>query len=100
MSEQNENQVPPEEIDLFHHGVITKLFPSNDMGLIRTEGGREVPFSFQLVVLLGKDTKPNELKEGEKVGYDLGWTSHGLRVIKIKTYPDSLSGEPPSGLKR
>ena len=92
----------PEEIpaakekkDLFHHGIVSKLFPSNNMGIIRTESGREIPFSFQLVILLGEAKKPNELKEGQAVGYDLGWTSGGLRVTKIKTYPEEPPG--PSG---
>lgn len=76
--------------DLFHHGTISKLFPSNNMGLVRTESGREVPFSFQFVELLGEVKKPTDLREGQEVGYDLGWTSKGLRVTKIKTY----SGPP------
>ncbi|MGH7830942.1 MAG: hypothetical protein ACREP8_12265 [Candidatus Binatia bacterium] len=72
--------------DLFHHGTISKLFPSNNMGLVRTENGREVPFSFTLVILVGQVKNPNDLKEGQEVGYDIGWTSSGLRVTKIKTY--------------
>ena len=76
-----------EQKDLFCHGVISKLFPSNNMGLVRTESGREVPFSFTLVILLGEVKNPNDLKEGQEVGYDIGWTSKGLRVTKIKTYP-------------
>ena len=76
-----------EEKDLFCHGVISKLFPSNNMGLVRTESGREVAFSFDLVILVGEIKNPNDLKEGQAVGYDVGWTSKGLRVTKIKTYP-------------
>lgn len=74
--------------DLFHHGFISKLFPSNNIGLVRTESGREIPFSFQFVILLGPVSEPGDLKEGQAVGYDLGWTSSGLRVTKIKTYPE------------
>lgn len=79
--------------DLFHHGVIVKLFPSNNMGVVRTESGREVPFSFELVELLGEAKKPGDLREGQEVGYDLGWTSKGLRVTKIKVYPPKPLGE-------
>jgi len=78
--------------DLFHQGVISKLFPSNNMGLVRAESGREIPFSFEFVVLLGEAKNPADLKEGQEVGYDLGWTSKGLRVTKIKTY----SPPPPT----
>lgn len=77
---------PIERKDFFHHGVISRLFPSNDMGLVRTESGREVPFSFQFVVLLGEAKKPGDLREGQEVGYDIGWTSSGLRVTKIKVF--------------
>lgn len=64
------------------------------MGLVRTEGGQEVPFSFQFVILLGEVKRAQDLKEGQEVGYDLGWTSKGLRVTKIKTYPqDSFSSD-------
>ena len=72
--------------DLFHHGVISKLFPSNNMGVVRTESGREVQFSYDLIVLLGDVQKTADLREGMEVGYDLGWTSNGLRITKIKVY--------------
>ncbi|MFQ5850723.1 MAG: hypothetical protein ACE5JU_09055 [Candidatus Binatia bacterium] len=77
-----------EKSDLFYHGVITKLFPRNNMGLVRTESGREIAFSYNLAVLLGEVKSPDGLREGQKVGFDIGWTSNGLRVTKIKTYPE------------
>ena len=73
--------------DLYHHGVITKLFPSNNTGIVRTESGRELLFSYEFVILSGEAKTVQDLREGERVGYDLGWTSSGLRVTKIKTYP-------------
>jgi len=76
-----------EKKDLFHRGVISKIFPNNNMGVVRSESGREIRFSFQFVVLVGEAKSPQELKEGQEVGYDIGWTSSGLRVTKIKTYP-------------
>ena len=89
MAEENPETKPP--VDLFHRGVISKLFPSNNMGVVRTESGREVQFAFDLVVLLGAAQKPGDLKEGMEVGYDLGWTSNGLRITKIKVEPRSVS---------
>jgi hypothetical protein len=77
--------------DYYHQGVITKLFPSNNTGVVRTESGRELTFSYELVILVGEAKSPLDLKVGETVGYDLGWTSAGLRVTKIKTYPKSSS---------
>ncbi|MGB7951232.1 MAG: hypothetical protein WCH75_26420 [Candidatus Binatia bacterium] len=75
------------QADYYHQGVIVKLFPSNNMGVVRTESGREVRFSYELVILAGEAKTPLDLREGERVGYDLGWTSGGLRITKIKTYP-------------
>jgi hypothetical protein len=72
--------------DFYHQGVITKLFPSNNTGVVRTESGRELTFSYELVILCGEAKSPLELKVGEPVGYDLGWTSNGLRITKLKTY--------------
>jgi hypothetical protein len=86
MSSPDEGSGPAEKRDLFHRGTVSRLFQSNNMGLVRTEGGREIPFSYQFVVVLGVTKNPNDLREGQEIGYDLGWTSNGLRVTKIKTY--------------
>lgn len=94
MSEEQSETKPPE--DHWHHGVISKLFPSNNLGVVRTESGREVQFSFDLVILLGAAQKPADLKEGMAVGYDLGWTSKGLRITKIKVFAEAVSPPSPS----
>ena len=80
---------PSAQPDLFHRGAITKLFPSNNTGFVRIESGREIPFSYEFVILCGAAKTVHDLREGEPVGYDLGWTPSGLRVTKIKTYADS-----------
>ena len=87
MSEIDDKRAAVEINDQYHHGVITKLFPSNNTGIVRTESGRELTFSYELVILYGEAKTPSDLREGERVGYDLGWTSSGLRITKIKTYP-------------
>ncbi|HEY1372112.1 MAG TPA: hypothetical protein VGH50_06555 [Candidatus Binatia bacterium] len=81
MSEEDPQTKLPQ--DLYHHGVISKLFPSNNMGVVRTESGREVQFAYDLVIVTGAVSQPADLKEGMTVGYDLGWTSKGLRITKI-----------------
>jgi len=83
--------------DFYHQGIITKLFPSNNTGVVRTENGRELTFSYDLVILGGEAKSPLELRVGEQVGYDLGWTSSGLRITKLKTYPKS---QIDSGLEK
>jgi hypothetical protein len=89
MNANEDDLTPPLGGDYYHRGVIVKLFPSNNMGVVRTESGREVRFSYDLVILSGEAKTPLDLREGEHIGYDLGWTSSGLRITKIKTYPRS-----------
>lgn len=97
MSGPDENLEPKQGKDLFHQGVISKLFPTNNMGLVRTESGREVPFSFEFVVLSGEAKNPSDLREGQEVGYDLGWTPKGLQVTKIKVFSSPAAPPEDSG---
>jgi len=64
MSGSDEIREGRQEKDLFHHGVISKLFSGNNMGVVRIESGREILFSFQFVILVGEVNKLGELKEG------------------------------------
>jgi hypothetical protein len=86
MAQEEKDPLTSPRGDYYHQGTITKLFPSNNTGVVRTESGRELTFSYELVILFGAVQSPLELRVGEPVGYDLGWTSSGLRVTKIKTY--------------
>ena len=90
----------PNADDLFHHGLITKLFPSNNTGIVRIESGREIFFSYDFVILTGEIKSPFHLKVGQPVGYDLGWTPSGLQVTKIKTYPPKSILQEPDTSKR
>lgn len=74
------------EKDFFYHGTIIRLSPKKKFGIVRTSSGKDLPFSFELVELLGPVTSPRGLREGLVVGYDMSWTSRGLKVTKIKTY--------------
>jgi hypothetical protein len=96
MAAKDESPLGRERDDLYHHGVITKLFPSNNTGIVRTESGRELPFSYEFVILTGEAKKVQDLREGDRVGYDLGWTSSGLRITKLKTYPRNPAESNPS----
>jgi len=73
--------------DHFYHGVINKIFWSNETGVIRSDSGKDVPFVFEFVTLLGAPRQDiNFLRPGMRVGFDVGWTSKGLRVSVIKIY--------------
>ena len=73
--------------DHFYHGVISKIFWSNETGVIRSDSGKDVPFVFEFVTLLGAPRQDiNFLRPGMRVGFDVGWTSKGLRASVIKIY--------------
>jgi hypothetical protein len=52
------------------------------------------------VILCGEAKSALDLKVGEPVGYDLGWTSGGLKITKIKTYPKPAAGDASADSER
>jgi hypothetical protein len=83
----------------FYRGRILRLRHGSQTGQILAEGSRRViPFRFALVRLLGAE-RFDELKEGMEVGFDVGWTSSGLKVCTIKVFPpeETVENEPASG---
>lgn len=71
----------------FYRGRIVRLRFGSQTGAIRAESsGRVIPFRFDLVRLLGVQSF-GELREGMTVGFDMSWTSGGLRVSVIKAFP-------------
>ncbi len=73
--------------DHFYHGVISKIYWSNETGVIRSDSGRDIPFVFAFVTLIGAPRQDiNFLRPGMRVGFDVGWTSKGLRASVIKIY--------------
>jgi hypothetical protein len=74
---------PPGE--LFYRGTLIRLLRGSGAGVVRSaSSGREIPFEMQHVALPGGPADPRlELREGMQVGYDVGWTSRGLRVTKL-----------------
>jgi hypothetical protein len=73
----------------FYAGTIKKLFAGRGMGVVRSATGREIPFSAQHVILSGSVRRFDELREGMTVGFDVGWTSGGLRVTVLHTPSDA-----------
>lgn len=72
--------------DLFCRGTIVRLSRDAESGAVRIANGREIPFDLQHVTVLSN--RPRELDRcaiqlGMEVGYDVGWTSRGLRVTKL-----------------
>jgi cold shock CspA family protein len=73
--------------DLFYHGVISKIFWRNETGVIHSDTGKDIPFAFPFVTLLGVPRQDIQfLREGMRVGFDVSRTPKGLRVSVIKVY--------------
>jgi hypothetical protein len=74
---------PPPE-DKFYRGTIERLFRGSRSGVVRSGNGREIPFTFLHVVMVGAVRRFEDLREGMPVGFDVGWTAKGLRVTVIR----------------
>jgi hypothetical protein len=75
--------------DNFYRGLIVFLDRVRARGAIRSYSGREIPFQFPFVTVIGapiggRAPGLDRLNQGDVVGFDVGWTSKGLRVTQIK----------------
>ena len=75
--------------DNFYRGVIVSLNRSALKGKVRSDSGREIPSQFPFVAvsgapLGGRAPGMDLLHVGRRIGYDVGWSSKGLVVTKIK----------------
>lgn len=86
-----------DKIGNFYRGVICKLHRSPERGKVRGASGREIPFMFAHVTMAGSRRRFEHLREGMEVGYDLGWTSKGVRVHLIWIPEEDA---PQRGLER
>jgi hypothetical protein len=82
---------PEQPGERFYLGTIRKLFPGAGLGMVRSDSGKEIPFAALHVLIGGSVHRFDELREGMRVGFDVGWTSRGLRVTVLNVRPD----EPP-----
>jgi hypothetical protein len=92
----------PEHSEPFYRGTLVQLSRGGGRGVVRSlQTGREIPFERQHVVVLApRDAGWFELREGMAVGYDVGWTSRGLRVTKLfaaPAPPPPVTEADPSG---
>jgi hypothetical protein len=59
----------------FYPGMIMRLDRTRGRGVVRSHTGKEIPGIAPGIELL---------REGDSIGFDVGWTSHGLCVTTIK----------------
>lgn len=77
----------------FYLGTIRRVFPGAGLGVVRSDSGREIPFAAAHVLIRGEVARFDELREGMRVGFDVGWTAHGLRVTLLQVR--SADPQPP-----
>jgi hypothetical protein len=70
--------------DKFYRGTIHALQRGAQRGMVRAASGRDIPFVFAHVIMVGPHRHFDDLYEGLRVGYDVSWTSKGLRVSVIR----------------
>ena len=73
----------------FYRGLIVYLDRARGRGTIRSWSGREIHFEFPFVTIAnapigGRAPGLNLIRQGDEVGFDVGWTGRGLRVTLIK----------------
>ena len=76
----------------FYQGMILKLDRARGRGVVRSHSGKEVAFQFPYVSITGAPIGGEMpgidlIREGDVVGFDVGWTSKGLRVTTIRPRP-------------
>lgn len=85
----NENEYDPERFPgNFYQGMILKLDHARGRGVVRSHSGKEIPFEFPFVTVVGAEIGGGMpgidlIHEGDIVGFDVGWTSSGLRITTI-----------------
>jgi hypothetical protein len=73
----------------YYRGMILKLDRARGRGIVRSHSGKEIRFQFPFVSVRGAGIGGQMpgiemLREGDIIGFDVGWTSHGLRVTTIQ----------------
>jgi len=87
------DEVTPAASDPFYRGTIKRLFGGSGMGMVLSDSGREIPFAAAHVLVTGAVRRVDDLREGMRVGFDVGWTSHGLRVTLLHIEPEDPKPE-------
>ena len=78
---------PTSTRDRYYRGVITRVYYGSESGTLTSETtGREYRFKYPFVDIVGPIPRIDGLREGMAVGFDLGWTSHGIRVTRIRIF--------------
>lgn len=75
---------------LAYVGTVVRWNPDSGCGVVRTSSGRELEFDVEHAFVLGAlvaGPRVFSIAMGQSVGFDVGWTSRGLRVTKLFPAP-------------
>ncbi len=76
---------PSEPAESYYRGVISRVFYGSESGTLTSEAsGRTYRFQQPSVRIIGPIPRVDGLREGMRGGFDVGWTSRGLRVSVIR----------------
>jgi cold shock CspA family protein len=75
-----------ERNDKFRPAKIIKFFPHSGYGFVRDQNGKEIYFHLDELRFAGEKRDRSYVIEGASVGIDVGRTSRGLRVTRLKIY--------------
>jgi hypothetical protein len=70
--------------DRYYRGVIRRSTTAAGRTLVSSAS--EYLFKYPFVQIVGPVPRVDGLREGMEVGFDVGWTSRGLRVTVIRAY--------------
>jgi cold shock CspA family protein len=87
MSNWDDDELVPDSVESpekYYRGTIHKLSRSAQRGTVRSASGRNIPFMFMHVTMVGPHRRFDDLQEGQEIGYDVSWTSKGLRVSVVR----------------
>lgn len=71
----------------YYIGIIERVYYGSESGILASEAtGRRYQFRVPFVDILGPIPKVSGLREGMRVGFDLAWTSRGIRVSTIRVF--------------
>lgn len=85
-----------ESTALHYVGRIVRFSPPRGVGAIRSDTGREVAFDVRFLEVSGAGhgkRAADALEEGLRVGFDVGWTSRGLRVTWMRPLAEESEGQ-------
>ncbi len=85
-TEENPYPSPAVNADKFRKAKIIKFMNQNSYGFVKDYYGNEIYFHLDELRLVGDKINRSQIYEGVDVGIDVGRTSRGLRVTKMKVY--------------